>query len=100
MRIYDCAYINIIESNKNVNISDECVNIDEFVEATINFIEFYIDNTWIPQTNFRMYEDNSSSVLLEICKNLCRSKYLYLNKDRTEGILIHVAEYKIETVDV
>ena len=117
MKIYECSNINILDSRKNISMSRGYIyfDINEFVNDLIYFIDIYIDSSWIPQTNYRQLPRgvnndsnviqtygieniryNNTSELLEICQCLKRSKYLYLNSDRTEGIVIHVTEYKIE----
>jgi hypothetical protein len=87
--------------------------INEFVRDLIQFIDIYIDSSWIPQTTYRQLPRgitndnkviqqygietiryNNVNELLEICQYLKRSKYLYLNVDRTTGIVIHVREYR------
>jgi hypothetical protein len=119
MRIYECSYIDILDPSKNVSMSGGYIytNINEFVSDLIQFIDDYIDSSWIPQTGYRQrprcitndtkviqpygienIRYNNSSELLEICQYLKRSKYLYLNLDRTAGIVIHTGEYKFEAI--
>jgi hypothetical protein len=87
------------------------IDINEFVSDLIQFIDIYIDSSWIPQTNYRQlprgiiitakqylnFGDkqcsyNNTNELMDICLYLKRSKYLYLNSDRTRGIVIHTTE--------
>jgi hypothetical protein len=88
------------------------VDINEFVRDLIRFVDIYIDASWIPQTAYRQLARgitnetkvtrsygveniryNNVNELLEICQYLKSSKYLYLNGDRSEAIVIHVLEY-------
>jgi hypothetical protein len=86
-------------------------DINEFVSHLIQFIDIYIDSSWIPQTDYRQlprgmiitakkyvnFRDKQCSYsntneLIDICLSLKRSKYLYLNSDRTRGIVIHTTD--------
>lgn len=117
MRIYECSYINLINTSKNISMSGVYLycDVNEFVKALITFIDNYIDSSWIPQTNYRqlpkgvimdpkkiislgdtIYNYNNISELTDICLYLKKSKYLYLNCDRTEGIVIHTIETQID----
>jgi hypothetical protein len=89
-------------------------DVNEFVRHLTKFIDSYIDSSWISQTSYHQltrdividtkkilkfgdtsYNYNNVSELIDICLYLKRSKYLYLNRDRTEGIVIHVLETQI-----
>jgi hypothetical protein len=113
MRIYECSYIDILDGSKNVSMSGGYIyyDINEFVSDLIKFINDYIEDSWIPQTNYRQlprgvynitkkYSSfgekqhiyNNTSELIDVCLYLKRSKYIYLDVDRTRGIVIHATE--------
>lgn len=108
-----------MDSRNNVSMSGKYIysDVNEFVRHLIVFVNNYIDSSWIPQTSYRQipkgvfidttkistfgdisHNYNNISDLIDICLILKKSKYLYLNSDRTEGIAIHTLESKIDYI--